>query len=268
MAPAFFWFFLITTIFLYIRYAIVDTYDRVSDPTDYKSTLSMWAFIYFLIVTVIQVIMNWFEMKKCDSSEWMAVIFWTVTPNVLIFGLLLFLIIAFPGWKAPFANTFGYVVTLMSGLRPLLQTVLHDGSGASQEEKTNILIKKIYSNPTDIINEITPTNWQKWVKHESIRGIFKDQYQKKLNIDKNDSSLETRNLKKLFKLVVIRDLTSEFIWYMIVGMYIIATQANSLTKLRASLQCMRKPEEVKRMKEDVCANDEEQEEKEVSYIVD
>ena len=52
-------------------------------------------------------------------------ILYTLFPNVLIFGLLIAILIGFPGWKAPFSNTLGFVAAKGSGIKDHFETLLN-----------------------------------------------------------------------------------------------------------------------------------------------
>ena len=49
----------------------------------------------------------------------------TIIPWVLIFGVINIILIIFPGWISPFANTFGYGVMNLLGLKQLLSIILN-----------------------------------------------------------------------------------------------------------------------------------------------
>ena len=44
----------------------------------------------------------------------------TLIPWVIIFGILNVLLLQFPGWKAPFSNTIGYLIANIAGAKNLL----------------------------------------------------------------------------------------------------------------------------------------------------
>ena len=49
----------------------------------------------------------------------------TIIPWVFIFGVINLILIIFPGWLSPFANTFGYLAMKIFGLNDLLNSILN-----------------------------------------------------------------------------------------------------------------------------------------------
>ena len=58
--------------------------------------------------------------ELCGESSYGNAFLYTFIPWVVIFGLLNIALMMFPGWKAPFSNTFGYLVVKAAGIRSLL----------------------------------------------------------------------------------------------------------------------------------------------------
>tara|TARA_Y100000590_G_C15537540_1_gene945619 strand:+ start:206 stop:922 length:717 start_codon:yes stop_codon:yes gene_type:complete len=204
-----------------VRSNIVDTYEN-------KGSNSLFYFItaiYFILILGYQIKSNLISTKElCGSEQWGVVLLWSIVPNIIILGSLVAILKFFPGWKAPFANTFGYAITQLAGLKKLLNKILKDGKG--QDQETSKIIRQVYTDPTDIINEITPNTWDDLFAKESFKGLFKP---KLFGLFHNGAADE---LKELYKFVALRDMTSEFIWYMLAGGFINSIQTSGLAKLK------------------------------------
>ena len=77
------------------------------------------------------------------------------------------MLIQFPGWKAPFANTLGYLLLKLSGIERLMRDILVPEDKASQELKPSI--RQIYRDQSLLVNEITPQNFEQfWDSNKDI----------------------------------------------------------------------------------------------------
>ncbi len=91
------------------------------------------------------------------------------------------------------------------------------------EDETRVEIKEILKNvqddPSLIINEITPGNWDQWMEKSALPKLFKKEYSNNKNHE---------DIAKLYNLVSLRDLMGEFIWLILAGFLVITTQTNAL----------------------------------------
>ena len=81
------------------------------------------------------------------------------------------------------------------------------------------IIKYVQDDPSLIINEITPENWDQWMEKTALPKLFKKQY----TVNKNHP-----DIARLYNLVSIRDLMGEFIWLILAGFLVITTQTNAI----------------------------------------
>ena len=200
--------------------------------------------IYVLLVIVTQYLISLSAIKeKCGNNDYVAAFTVTAFPWVFIFGVLYIVMTMFPSWKAPFSNTFGYLVVRFAGVRTLLidnilkKDAYKQGGGGSRRyknvsrrvkqtggendgEESNIssakemakALQHIYSDPSLLINELTPDNYDTfWTR---MKPLFKSN----ANDYKDD----------LFKMVMLKDITSELIWYLLTGMLVTSMVANSI----------------------------------------
>ena len=216
--------------------------------------------IYILMVIISQYTISLSSIKeKCGNNNYVAAFSVTTFPWLFIFGVLYIVMDMFPSWKGPFANTFGYGVTRMAGVRTLLvdnilkKDAYKQGGGSSysrrrlskkmmqrggnMEEDANNSgmssvkemtksLQHIYSDPSLLINEITPDNYETfWTR---MKPLFKSGAG-----DYKDS---------LFKMILLKDIISESIWYLLTGMLVTSMVANSI----ANRKCEFSIDEMKR----------------------
>ena len=81
------------------------------------------------------------------------------------------------------------------------------------------ILKYVQNDPSLIINEITPGNWDEWMEETALPKLFKKEY----SLNKNHE-----DIAKLYNLVSLRDLVGEFIWLILAGFLVITTQTNAL----------------------------------------
>jgi hypothetical protein len=143
----------------------------------------------------------------------------TVIPWIFIFGLLVGMLIIFPGFKSAFSNVIGYFCVAGSAgdvLNQLLvnpdieDTMKQDNLSDDEKNKYRSIadaIIKITGNNSIIINQIVPENFLESLA--TLTPLMKPEHQ-------NDQLPETVELKeKLLKSVILRDNIGEALWYLI-----------------------------------------------------
>jgi hypothetical protein len=194
-------------------------------------------FIYFLAVVIIQFAINSFIIiQNCGGNAYKNIgsaALMTFIPWFLIFGLVIAILIMFPGFKSPFSNVIGYFA--ISGranniLSELLENteinnvIEEDASLKGNEEKKKAIqsaaeaILKLCGNISIYINQIVPSNFQeKWVE---LSPLFKEKY-----INNNDDMKQ-----KLLDLVFLKDNIGEMCWYIYTAVFLISMIQYKLTK--------------------------------------
>ena len=118
--------------------------------------------LYFLIYAILVFISEFFinanlTNSLCGSVQWSTVVLGTGLPWIIMFGSLIIMLRMFPGWLAPFSNTFGYGIAKLAGLSNVLNNILALNPKVKGKQDTVIdeAIAHIYSDKSLLVNEIT-----------------------------------------------------------------------------------------------------------------
>ena len=154
-----------------------------------------------------------------------------------------------PGWKAPFSNTLGYLFVWLGGVNGSFFKIL------KQDNNQNKLLQMVYKDPSTMINEITPENFDLFIarmngknggvealpvaKAGPVPSAPPMKGGRKKQRGGNSTSILSADYKQhlpgLYNFVVIKDMISEFIWYALVGNLVLNT-SNSYVQ---SIKCKR-----------------------------
>jgi len=200
---SFTYFALLTLAYFVLRYLMVDKYENKGN-----SALGIALIIVYLgIMFLIQFMVNMSNAKeRCGGTpQILTALTYTAIPNILIFGLLIMMIMFFPGWKAPFSNTLGYLIVSspIFRARDVFNNIL-------VKKSSNKLLNMVYRDPSLMINEMTPANFDIFIskmgeaKNPILVPNFRDY------------------LPKLYNLVLMKDRISEFMWYLLTGALVIS----------------------------------------------
>lgn len=205
------------TILLYylLRYFLVDSKMEFSKPKFFALT---GVFIVIVLTTQITLYTMVSQAQHNGKKNIVASILFAVITNVLYVGSVMILLFLLPGFKEPFSNTFGYLIIYLFGVKYAMNRLL-----LSSDEGGDI-VKRVYQNPSVLINLITTKNFNKVMD----------------KLQKGNPPIidpDPADLKKLFKLVALKDLIGEWIWIMLAGALAISTGYNmmiSLSKMEKS----------------------------------
>lgn len=166
-------------------------------------------FGYLAFMIIIMGFVNQSLMTSlCDGKSNAGVITYATLPTwFIMFGTMLVILTENTGWKSPFSNTFGYFLLVLSGYKTKLETHLKPG--------IDVKYNYIYKNPLIIINEFDSSNLEVAKTNQTINNIF-------------DMSNE-ETFKLITKLVMFKELVSEFIWFMLTGFIIISVSYNIIS---------------------------------------
>ena len=180
----------------------------------YSKYLRSLAF-YLAVVIVIQFFTNMtYLISTCSASLnkniGLAALF-TFIPWLLIFGVMIAVLIVYPGFKTAYANILGYFSISMQA-NELLGTILIDkdvnraiANETNEVTKQKIIdssdaLTKIFGNKSIIINEMSPYNFLEF--WSILEPLMKPQYVK-----------DTQVQQELLDLIVRKDNVGEAFWY-------------------------------------------------------
>lgn len=177
-------FFWLSAVYFYMKYSM--------DLPVYADALFLMVviiFMYFINVSVMQ--------SKCSSVN-STVFKATFLPWVFMFGSMVIALLIFPQWKNPFSNTFGYIIARLAGGTQSLLNLLRPGSETS--------LRYVYDNPSLLINQFTPLNFD----------VVLDGF-------KNELAITEENKENFRKIVKLKDVVAEWIWYLLTASVVIST---------------------------------------------
>jgi hypothetical protein len=160
-----------------------------------------------------------YNMSKttCGSVQLGDVFIWGFIPWFVIFGTLTILLRVFPGWKAPFSNTFGYMVVSLMGVKSVLNSVLKSNF-SSGNPGLNKIAEDIFEDNSLFINQFTPINFNTAI--QKIKPL--------IDMNALETSFRGTNfindpkIQKLRKMVEVKDSISTMMWYLLTGILTIS----------------------------------------------
>lgn len=223
--------FLFTTLIYYLALKPKLSYDDMTNPDKYKSYLNsekICLAVYFFAILILQFIVNAYVVTQaCGGSitdNIAASGGYTFIPWTLLFGIVIVVIMIFPGFKSAFSDVVGYFYVAGSANKLLTELLVNkdvqtkiDADGASTPQQKAAMqqaadmIVKICGNTSILINQIVPSNFVEY--WDILTPLMKTQYQ-------TDGPLAAEKRNELFELVVTRDNVGEAMWYMYTGFLI------------------------------------------------
>jgi hypothetical protein len=191
--------------------------------------------IYFLLVVVTQFFVNAnVIINKCGGSlsqNFGASALMTFIPWFFIFGILMVILMIFPGFKSAFSNVIGYFAVAGSANKILtellintnIDNAINDATDADQDKKKTLenaaeAVIKLCGNMSIMINQIVPANF---IEYWSIlTPLMKPQYQ---------SSGAPDLKQQLLDIVVMRDNIGEALWYVYTAVLLISITQYNIT---------------------------------------
>lgn len=185
-------FILLTIIYFVVHYFI--------EP----STKNIVSIIYYCLIILSQLILIYMQSKElCGTPQIQSVFIWGLIPWFFLFFGLIVLLKTFPGWKAPFSNTIGYLFTKLLGITGLFNSLLKTNY-KSTDQGLNKIMQNIYEDQSILINEMTPSNFDTAI--QKLKPLFN-----------TAAATYSANIDKLRKMVLLKDEVSRFIWYLLTG---------------------------------------------------
>ena len=227
-----------TSIFVYIGVTVLYFVMKYMMPE--KSTILF--IIYFILVLVSQFILNIYLAKQiCNSpSNVGTAAVATIIPWILIFGLLNLLLTMFPGWLAAFSNTIGYAVASIVGVSSLFTEKLLNVENQYGTRDTLKVIQNILSDPSTIINTLNDENVLNfWNKSVTVK-LFKTDFQE-IKVDDGNKTSDNELFYELKKYIMLKNLVSYFIWYLLTGILITSISYNYML----TVPCVQTPKQAR-----------------------
>ena len=206
-------FFIITLIYFIIRY-----YTKGN-----ATTQKVFTALYGVTILISQYIVQLNMTKElCGEPQISSALYVSLVPWIFIFGTMMIVLSIFPSWLRPFSNTFGYLGAKLNGVNKLLENIFKSAADKSAADKSFSLTKdnkialdaleKIYDDPSMLVNEITQTNFERFWLNMSKSGLFQT---------------SAINYKEALKnIVYLKDIISEFLWYILTGILTISISNN------------------------------------------
>lgn len=181
--------------------------------------------IYCLVLILSQLFLNLnLTNAVCGTNKWATTIFVTFIPWLLIFGSLYFILMKFPGWLKPFSNTFGYWVVSAIGLKDVFSNILQP---ATRDGDVLAKIYNITANQSLLINEIpsSPEGFQNFIDFLREKELIPTD-----ESGEPDKTDESESIKQLRKLIRLKNIVAEFIWYSLTGVLTTLVSYNYIIK--------------------------------------
>ena len=181
--------------------------------------------IFLLIILCTQLTLNiTYLIDKCQGSAGKnagAAILYTLIPWFLIFGVMMAIIAAYPGFKSVFSDVIGYFVISGKASEVLTQVLIKTDVNEAIESEENLekrkeltsaaeALMKICGNTSILINQMYPDNFINiWDKMKPLMkpGVYEDTNQDNLK-------------QQLLDLVVQRENIGEALWYIYTAMLV------------------------------------------------
>jgi len=231
-----------------------DLVDDTAKSNYYSRNIKSLAF-YFGIIVVSQFFLNTgYLLSKCGGSinkNIGAAALFTFIPWVLIFGVMLAVLVIFPGFKTAFSDVIGYYAVAGSAndifSSMLIGTDINDMiDKTNDEQKKRELsqaaeaIMKICGNKSILINQMNPDNFLdiwKTLKSLMLPGVYEN--------------MEIQ--KQLLDLVVLKDNIGEALWYIYTSILISSIVYYNL----ATRGCVKDIDQIKAQHDDYIKQQEE-----------
>lgn len=195
-------FFIITLIFTIIKYSIPD------------SMLTLINIIYIGTLVAVQITINSSLAKTiCNNPQSTTTgVVATIFPMLFIFGLLQLLLTIFPGWLEPFSNTFGYAIAKIAGAEKVVQDILKPGASGEIAKA----VSNIYNDPSIFLNQFNYDD----------KADFDTKWNKSKDLFLPDALIGTTKYNDFRNMVKLKDLVSQFVWYMLAGILVTSRSYN------------------------------------------
>lgn len=169
----------------------------------YSASIPEYLGIFLILVVLFMYFINVGIMQtKCGSASG-SVFQATLLPWLFMFGPMMLALQFFPEWKKPFSNTIGYMVARLAGGTQALLSLLKPGS--------EVKLHYVYNDPSLLLNQFTTSNFNTVLESFST-----------------DMEYTEEARQAFFKIVRLKDLISEWVWYLLTASVVISTSYTML----------------------------------------
>ena len=269
-------FFVITLIFFTAKYIFVDKKYSVDNlryilggdkkPSKKGALDAIITVAYFAIIIIIQISINSQTiLDKCKGyTQPIGVLFsTTIIPNVLILGLIYFVITLMPSWKYPFSYVFGMV---SSKLRKSWESLRIEGEETEPGKKISLFMKvwtKAFgTESTKFIKKITKENFTEFFRKAFEKGGLLQKPDEKtkanmISICENEDNIEYvtalndderakiantkgdfkkakdtyNSIKSIYQYVMRKDLVAQCIWFLLAGFLLMNVTQDTISSI-------------------------------------
>jgi len=231
--------FVIITLLYFFKLKPTLTYDILNDQTkllNYTKSNYIYLGVYYLCVLLSQIVLNSAVIiNLCGGSiskNIGAASLITIFPWTLIFGVVIIVLIVFPGFKSAFSDVVGYFYvsnsahTLLSNLLLIDESISSEINKATVNDETtqkamkhaaNVIIK-LFGNLGILINQIVPSNFIDYWK--LLDPLMKPEY-------RNNNNEQIR--EDFLNIVISRDNVGEAMWYIYTGILLLSIVQYNIT---------------------------------------
>jgi hypothetical protein len=208
------------------------TYEILSTDNlliSYSKNKLLYLAVYLLLVIISQFILNTYTITlTCGGSvpqNMGTAGLVTLVPWILIFGGMMAILMAFPGFKSAFSDVVGFYFVSNKASNILDELLVNaqvykeieaSSEGSTQKlealQATASLVTKLTGNMGLLINKIVPSNFIEFWK--ILQPLMKEQYKN------NDSSDKLRN--DLLNLAFARENIGEGMWFIYTGVILVS----------------------------------------------
>lgn len=231
-----------TAMVAFVSFSIIYFIIGVSNHWDIKIYLIFFWVISFFIQFGMNLSAN---SLLCPKSPNISVAFgYTLLPWTIILGFASILLYVIPGWVRVFSNTIG----LAAAKSMYYEILKKDMPNPTENKDLNIVISKIYADPSQLINEVEyNSDYKIWVetiytKYLKERPFFNNKAFVESLISLFDTDTKEPNdndLYKLYKLIALKEKIGYFIWIFLIGIISVLISLNQV--LSASADCIQEP---------------------------
>jgi len=240
-------FFIIITVGYFLALKPKLTLDQLAPDcyNDYKNSIFPKLALYLLIVCLSQFLLNTaYLTNKCGGEVKNNIgpaALYTFFPWLIIFGIIIAILIIFPGFKSAFSDVIGYFA-IAGSAKTLFANIMLDADlnakiagEVDPTRKAEITtaaetLVKMLGNKSILINQITPDNFlSSW---DLLKPLMKDTILGQVEID---------NKAQLLDLVVLKDNIGEAFWYVYTAILISSVVYYNL----ASRGCVKSAAQIK-----------------------